>query len=367
MNAFTVTSFLAIVSLAACGSSTDTPPGGGGPTAATSVTVTPGNFSLVTGDTLRFAAAAFASGAPFTTPFTWGATGGTISAAGLFTAGAPLAGARVWATATLGSVTDSAEGVVAAAGGGAVQIDTVLFEGFEANNFNLWDDRGGTGNQAIVTTTPHSGARALQVTFPIGSDGGWLTKFFLPGYDSLYVSEWVRFQAGWLSGTKLIALYGSRTDDQWSATGKAGVCPSGTDFFSLDVVQERTGNPGPTHFYAYFPGMGQSPPGSGTCYGLDGSALGAIYAGPLEILPSGWHHVEFWVVLNTPGQSNLVQRFCVDGVLKGSWSGISVRSSNILRLNAMTISNSIATGSLQTQLMWVDDVLVTRQRPPGAC
>lgn len=246
-------------------------------------------------------------------------------------------------------------------------VDTVFAEGFESGSFASWDDRGLTANQAIVTTQSHAGTRALEVTFPRGSDGGWLTKFFMPGYDSLYASYWVRFPAGWRSGTKLLAFYGSRTDNMWSATGKAGVCPNGTDFFSLDVVQERSGNPGPTHFYAYYPAMPHTPAGSATCYGANGSTAGAAYTLPLEILPGSWHHVEFWAVLNTPGQSNATQRFCVDGVVRGTWSGISVRASTILRLNAVTLSNSIALGSPVTQTMWADDLLVTRQRPPGAC
>ncbi len=335
------------------------------PTVAT-VAVTPATFNLVTGDTLRFAAAAFAAGgAPMQATFAWGSSGGTVTGTGLFTAGNVAGAAKVWATA--GTVADTADGNVTTITPPPTAVDTVFADGFESGTLALWDEVGRSANQAVVTTRSHFGTRSLQVTFPIGSDGGWTTKFFMPGYDSLYVSYWVYFQAGWQSGTKLLALYGSRTDDQYSATGKAGVCPNGTDFFSLDVVEERNGNPGPTHFYSYYPGMAQSPPGSGTCYGVDGSAVGALYTPPLEITEGTWHHVEYWVVLNTPGQSNLHQRFCLDGVLRGTWSGISARSSNILMLNAVTLSHSIATGSPQTQQMWADDVLVTRQRPAGAC
>lgn len=248
------------------------------------------------------------------------------------------------------------------------RVDTVFFEGFESGSFASWDDRGLPQNQAIVTdpANAHSGSRMLEVTFPRGSDGGWLTRFFLPGYDSIYVSYWVRFQSGWRSGTKLLALLGSRSDNRWSGTGTAGKCPTGTDFFVLAVVQERSGNPGPTHFYSYYPGMPRLADGV-TCYGDSGAETGARYNGPLEILPPDWHHVEVWARINTAGQRDVSQEFCVDSVLGGEWTGISVRSSNVLRLNAVTISNSIAGGSPQTQKMWVDDLLVTRQRPAGAC
>jgi len=258
-----------------------------------------------------------------------------------------------------------ASGTVPTASAG---VDTVFAEGFESGSFAAWDDRGGASNQAIVTGADlaHSGNRVLEVTFPLGSDGGWLTKFFLPGYDSLYVGYWVRPQIPWLSGTKLVSFYGSRTDDRWSATGKAGQCPNGTDFFAAVVAMLRTANPGPTRFYTYYPAMARERDGV-TCYGSLGLRPGeaASYYEPTEITPGAWHHIEFWVVLNTPGQSNAVQRMWIDGVLRGTWSGISLRTSSILMLNAVTITNSIAGGSLQTQRMWVDDILVARTRPGG--
>jgi len=359
----------ALALASSCGGTSDagttTPPPGGGTPTISSVAVTPASFNLVVGDTQRFSATAFVAGGA-TTPatFAWGATGGTVTTAGLFTSGPGAGAAKVWATAS--SKSDTARGTVAAAGGSA-QVDTIFSEGFESGSFASWDDRGLPGNQSIVTTQAHSGTRALEVTYPSGSDGGWLTKFFMPGFDSAYASYWVRFPTGWQSGTKLISFYGSRTDNQWSATGKAGVCPTGTDFFAVDIVQEFTANPGPTRFYTYYPGIPQTPAGSGTCYGTNGLAAGAVYSPPLEVLPGTWHHVEYWVVLNTPGSTNSTQRFCIDGVVRGVWSGIAIRTSTILRLNAVTLTNSMALGSPVTQKMWADDLLVTRQRPAGAC
>ena len=245
--------------------------------------------------------------------------------------------------------------------------DTLFVENFEsATPFAHFDDRGKPANQAIVASPVHGGTHALQVTFPQGNDGGWLTKFFMPGYDSLYVSYWIRLQAGWQGATKLLAVYGSRTDNQWSATGQAGVCPNGTNFFSLDLVQ-TPGNPGPTKFYTYYYNMPQSPAGSGTCYGIDGASAGAQYFSPPSMSADVWHHVEFRIALNTPGQANLVQRYCVDGVAGGQWQNISVRSSTILRLNAVTISNSMFAGSPQTENAYIDDFVVLRNWPAGGC
>ena len=363
LDVSSVRGIFALALIAGC-SSSDATNNGGNPPVISSVTVAPGSFSVNPGGTQQFTATAYASGTATNATFTWGATGGTINSSGLFTAGASVGAAKAWATTA--GYSDTARGNVVAVGG--TQVDTVFYEGFESGSFATWDDRGIPGNQSITGTTVHTGAKSLEVLFPSGSDGGWLTKFFMPGYDSIYASYWVYFQSGWQNATKLLSFYGSRTDNQWSATGKAGVCPNGTDYFGMVVSEYPNGAAAaPTRFYTYYNGMAQSPPGSGVCYGLDGQGIGATYTPPLEIPSAGWHHLEFYVVLNTPGQSNLTQKFCIDGVVRGTWSGISVRTSNILKLNAVTITNSIALGSPQTQKMWVDDLLVTRQRPPGAC
>src|SRR6267143_3309707 len=139
-------------------------------------------------------------------------------------------------------------------GGEAARVDTVLAEDFESGNLGAWQDGVDPARHRIVTdpSGAQSGTHYLDVTYPAGRDGGWLTRFFLPGYDSLYVSMWVRFPTPWQGSTKLLALYGSRSDNQWSGFGQAGKCPSGTDFFATMLVTEQTG---PTRFYTYYPAM----------------------------------------------------------------------------------------------------------------
>src|SRR6185503_583537 len=103
--------------------------------------------------------------------------------------------------------------------------DTVFAEGFEGGTLGAWSDGVDTTRQRVVTDSSfaQSGRRYLAVTYPAGGDGGWLTHFLTPAYDSLFVSYWVRFPPTWVGGTKLLALYGSRSDDRWSAFGKAGI------------------------------------------------------------------------------------------------------------------------------------------------
>ena len=79
-----------------------------------------------------------------------------------------------------------------------------------------------------------------------------------------------------------------------------------------------------------------------------------------------WHTLEFEVQLNDPGQANGVQRFWLDGVLRGEWKNFVFRTSTVLMLNALTLESSMNEtqgGSPQNQAMYVDDILVTTGRP----
>jgi hypothetical protein len=245
---------------------------------------------------------------------------------------------------------------------------SIFAEDFESGTLADWQDGVDPARHRIVTdSTAQSGRRYLVVTYPAGRDGGWLTHF-LPAYDSLYLSYYVRFPSNWQGGTKLVALYGSRTDDQWSGFGKAGICPSGTDFFTAMLVTELGGSPGPMRFYTYYPAMAREPDGV-TCWGRYGNGTGsertspAVYAPSLTLSRGTWHHIEFFVQLNTPDQADGRQVFWVDGMQWGSWSSISFRSSAVLALNAVQLTFSTgAAGVPQTQELSVDN-LVVRSAP----
>jgi len=247
-------------------------------------------------------------------------------------------------------------------GGEAARVDTVLAEDFESGNLGAWQDGVDPARHRIVTdpSGAQSGTHYLDVTYPAGRDGGWLTRFFLPGYDSLYVSMWVRFPTPWQGSTKLLALYGSRSDNQWSGFGQAGKCPSGTDFFATMLVTEQTG---PTRFYTYYPAMAREPDGV-TCWGRYGDGT-EHYVAPSSLSLDTWHQLEFWVQLNTPGQANASQRFSLDGVQRGTWAGLGFRTSVALRLNAVQLAfsrGSVGGGTL-AQHLHVDHLVVTAARP----
>ena len=343
-----------------CSGGNDAGNGGAtGPGPVASVAIGPRSFGLTAGDTLRFSAIAKdAAGVTVGATLAWGASGGAVNGAGLFTAGPSAGPAKVWVAAGAG-ISDTVSGTVSPA---ATPADTVLADNFESGTLAVFTDQGSAGNHTIVNdpSRAHTGNRFLQIAYPANATDGWLTTFFMPGYDTLWVGYWLLLENGWTGGTKLVSFYGSRIDNQWSATGTAGKCPTGTDFFITAFTADPTLNPGPLLFYAQYPGMPREPDGV-SCYGKD---AGATYTPPLNLTVGSWHYLEFAVILNTPGQSNGRQRFWVDGVLRGDWSGLTLRTTTDLRLNAFTITNStFAVATART--MRVDDILVARQRPGG--
>jgi hypothetical protein len=241
--------------------------------------------------------------------------------------------------------------------------EVIFTDDFESGSLAGWDDGVDTNKHRILSdaSLARSGSRLLEITYPQGGDGGWLTKFFMPGYDSLHVSFWVRFQADWQGPTKLLGVRGSRTDDQWSSFGVAGACPNGTDFFSTSVVTEG-GSPGSTRFYSYFVGMAREPDGV-TCWGRYDAPTGTTYTPPLDMSRGEWHRVDTWIRLNTPGQSNGAQLLWIDGVTRGEWTGLNFRTTRDLMLNAAQINANAQ--APQTQRLYIDDFVVTANGGPG--
>ncbi len=253
-------------------------------------------------------------------------------------------------------------------------VDTIFHDGFESGNLSAWQDNYRASAKAVLTDPSFAkeGQRYLAITYAPGSDGGSLTHFFMPGYDSAYVRVWVRFPTNWSGGTKLIMFRGSRTDNEWSSFGVGGACPDGTNFFTANVVT-RAQSTLPLRFYTYYVGMARESDGV-TCYGRYGDSSdpggapnpAAIYFPPLDVSTGGWHLLEFQLNLNTPGMANGSERMWLDGVEKGEWSGLVFRTSNILMVNAFTIESSMNEtqgGSPQAQTLYFDDVLVLSHRP----
>ena len=238
-----------------------------------------------------------------------------------------------------------------------------------------WDDSAGGPTHVVVSdgTFAFSGSHYLKILYPLGVNGGGsLSKFLgLPGYTKAFVSYHFRIPGSFAGGTKLFMFRGSRIDNVWSSFGVAGSCPDGTDFFLANVVTRPLPTL-PLRFYSYYPGMAREPDGSvcwgryGDSYDPDGGSKNpASYFPPLDVSRDAWHTVEFEVQLNDPGQANGVQRFWLDGVLRGEWRNFVFRTTPNLRITAFTLESSMnEIGSTpRLEEMYVDDILVTTGRP----
>lgn len=335
------------------------------PAPVATVAVSPTSATLNVGQTQSLTATARdANGQPLSgRPITWqtsNASVATVNSSGLVTAVAA-------GTATITASSEGRSGTASitvsggSTGGGGSLGQTIFYEGFESGNLNQWQDGVNPNLQRIVTTGAYAGSRALEMTIPAGSEGSSLTRFFMPGYDSVFVRLHVRFSSGWTggSGTYLAKLSGSRTDNQWSSIGVAGRCPSGSDFFALNQLV-LPNSPGRLRFYNYWPEMQRESNGT-TCWGNE-SGSGVRYHTHPNLDDGRWHRIDFWVKLNSPGQTNSVQRMWVDGVLAAEWPGLRIRTTSDLRLNVLTI-HAYAGSQSNVRRLYYDEIFVTTRSP----
>jgi hypothetical protein len=238
----------------------------------------------------------------------------------------------------------------------------IFCEDFENGNFAKWQDGYNPDLHKITSAVANAyqGQKALEVTYPAGSDGGWLTRWFMPGYEDVYARLYVKFESGWKCGqncTKIFAFYGNRIDNQWSGFGKAGIRPNGTDFFYTALItlnSYRQPDPGEVIFYSYFPEM--QPDGAGNYWGNF-----FFQNDPRDALqPGRWYCLELEQKANTPGLHDGLHRMWIDGVFKGEAMNIRWRDTTDLRINAfqLTFSGSVPL----TEQVWIDNVVVSTQK-----
>lgn len=324
---------------------------------AISVSVAPDDRQIAVGESIQLSATVNGNG-PHEVMVEWSSSDAGIASVtptGVVAGVAPGT-ARIRVRVTPGGAMDSADVEVVPEPPGTARIDTIFYDGFESGTLSSWQDGVQPSHQAIRTSSSFArvGTRYLELMLPEGETDAWLTRFFMPGYDSVYVRMYVRFPPTWTGGTKVFALHGSPIDDLWGGFGNAGHCPDGTDFFSSDFTTERQYDPGPVHFYTYYVGM----PSTGGCWGSIGTGQATYTHENSGLTRDVWHKVEYWIRLNAPGGHDGVQRFWIDDALWGEWGGISYRTTVDLMLN-----------SLQLQLqnpghsVYYDDILITTAKP----
>jgi hypothetical protein len=156
------------------------------------VILTPTSTSVVTGGTKQCTVSGkWSNGATTAPSVAYTATGGTISSAGLYQAGATPGSYRVIAKQTGGTLADTAlVSVTPATTSGTGNLANMTFEsgGFES----LTDGGGGAPvNGKIVTSGAYSGTHAFDISVPASSTDQGGSGYWLGGQQ--YTDLWVSF------------------------------------------------------------------------------------------------------------------------------------------------------------------------------
>jgi hypothetical protein len=231
----------------------------------------------------------------------------------------------------------------------------ILQDGFESGDLSLWTQSPANGRYSVATdpTRVHSGARSLQVLFTPTNTYGMITRWFMPGYDEVYVKFSVMFEENFdeSSGLHFLTMAGNNINDQYSSWGKPAIVPNGTDYFYAGVDPEFISGDAPLkplHFYTYWPDMT-------CCYG------NRFYQSSPKIPLVGgqWQAVVFHIKLNTPGQYDGSQTLWINGVKKIDVQNLRWRTTTDLRLNEIRFDDYMSQGPT-TEHLWIDDVTVWR-------
>ena len=197
----------------------------------------------------------------------------------------------------------------------------IIFEDdFEAGNLQKWDEI--VGSSKIVKDQPNSGSNCLQITKTLGQDsGGDLKKWFMPGYEEVYVRFYVKFAKDYSYAHHFVHLMGNHKTNKWSGFGKAGVKPNGT-YFTTGIEPwfgwGKNPPPGEVNFYSYFLDMKPDPKMKDTFWGNSffppGPGPGAAASTNRYIPKLGeWECWEVMVKCNTPGKHEGEQALWING------------------------------------------------------
>ena len=281
----------------------------------------------------------------------------TVSGSGLVTG---VAAGTTSVTATSGGISASANVTVT-----AQSSNTVFSDDFEAGTFSKWNESDPTVQQIINDpTSAHSGNRFLRLTYGIGGqDASWLNKYFYQGYTQLYVRYYVRFSTNFTGGTKLVGFHGAPIGNPSAGLGRAGICPNGSDSFAALVVNDF-GDTYATKMYTYWEDMWAD--SNGQCWGRYGptpSTQWSPYISPMPALSKGvWHKIEYTVKMNSAANvADGAQRFWVDGVKYGEWTGIRFGDPSLINIGILIISGSGSTAQIQN--VDYDDLILTTDFP----
>ncbi len=231
----------------------------------------------------------------------------------------------------------------------------IFSDDFESGSLSKWD---GAPSRFAIETNPQNvrhGSGALRTTCAPGAIGS-LEKRYMPGYSEVYLGFDMKFSSGFVNrrddgpGMHMTFLRGNLTSDPYSAMGKAGQTPTGSDYFlaSLDPGQGSNGALRPFVFYTYYPEQTSSP--------YPNSIRQTDPATPL--LDDTWYHIVFYIKLNTVGQHDGQEALWIDGQQKIVFSNMRWRDVDSLLQNQLSIVHYMGDTGATGGFIYTDDVVV---------
>ena len=352
------------------------------PVLLASLAIGPNPVQVLAGGTQQFSASAvWSNGSTALPPLSWSATGGTISASGLYTAGSNPGTFRVIGSGGGRADTSSVTVLASAAppppplsptanGCASPQPGWIWCDDFEQNRLSSYFEHENTASFARVSGVGVGGSTGMRARWSAGQVGAGNLKLALgrtpssymrpvdagtAKYRELYWRIYVRNQSGWTGGggdklSRAAIMAGSN----WQEAMIAHVWSGGTGGSYL-VIDPTSGTDAAgmlrTTRYNDFPNLrwlGETP-GRTALFGNGGVGQ--------------WYCVEAHAKLNTPGQSDGLMELWVNGVLDAQRTGINwVGSYSTYGINVVFFENYWNDGSPVAQERYIDDIVVSTER-----
>jgi hypothetical protein len=362
----------------------------------TKMTMTPATASLQTGGTQQFTMSGVWSNGATTTPtVNYTATGGTITAAGLYTAGSTAGTFRVIAVQQGGTLADTSAVTVTVSTGST----TLFSEGFEDTNIASrgWFD---ATNIAVATDARpgSSGTHVLQYHWSVGDvapQGIGTTRHDFTPSNSVYLSYWVKTSTSFVQSGHLFYFLTTADDhyigpsvshlttyDQYSYAGGNFTANIETaDVLMIDTTKINVDLFGITENRSIAGANGKHEVNDATStvtwdlYRNGSQWMDAKYLHPntpvfTDATKNSWHHIESYQQMNSivggVAQQDGVFQYWVDGVLVMDRHNAYFRTgaNPTMQFRTFLMGPWLSLGAATVdQYVWIDDLLVATAHP----
>jgi hypothetical protein len=342
----------------------------------------PVTASVPTGGTQPFAVSGVWSNGATTTPtVNYTATGGTITTAGLYTAGSTAGTFRVIAVQQGGTLADTSAVTVTAS-----TATTLFAEGFEDTNIASrgWFD---ATNIALATDArPGStGAHALQYHWSIGDvapQGIGTTRHDFTPSNSVYLSYWVKTSTSFVQSGHLFYFL-TTADDHYIGPSVSHLTPNIeiADVLMIDTTKINVDLFALTEHRSIAGANGKHEVNDAmSTVGWDLYRNGAQWMDAKYLLPSAavftnttknsWHHVESYEQMNSIvlglALPDGVFQYWVDGVLIMDRHNAYFRTgaNPTMQFRTFLMGPWLSLGAATVdQYVWIDDLVVATAHP----